>query len=90
MRCTSKPPFRLVYSRTPLTAHGVDLAVWAHFSTTLYGSLVKYQNRFATIALNLEIDGVDHLLTVEHICVDQLDPESVASVERNLASMTAT
>lgn len=76
----SKPPFRLVYYQTdhdPLLRNASDEAVLSPMSpdNTFCGSLITCQGRVATVALTVEVDGVDHLLTVEHIWDRPLGPD---------------
>lgn len=66
------PPFRLVYCRTdsdPCLRHASEMTLTAALksSSTLCGSLVYYEGRTATITLVLDVDGVDRILTVDHI-----------------------
>lgn len=70
---TNMPPlFQLYYCKTTCDPYR-RLASEITFTTSLSsvptfcGSLVRFEGRMATITLTLEIDGIDRILTIDHL-----------------------
>lgn len=78
------PPFHLVYwgdDRNPCERNASDMELSASLSrdSTFCGSLVSFQGRSATLALTLEVDSMDMVLTAGHLRSLERLPESSAS-----------
>lgn len=78
------PPFRLVYwgdDREPCERNASETELNASLSrdSTFCGSLVSFQGRSATLALTLEVDSVDYVLTAGHLKSTQRITEAPAS-----------
>ena len=89
---TPQPHFKVViFSRdaelvTRLAANDQDITITHQAGQpTLCGSLVRSQGRAATVALSLQVGGIDRLLTVEHLF--ETHPSSSPGV-RNARSAT--
>lgn len=75
------PPFRLAYwgahsDPCERSASEMELSATLSHDSTFCGSLVSFQGRSATLALALEIDSVDMILTAGHLKSTQRIVES--------------
>lgn len=78
----ARPPFRLVYFRTPGTptkrkAAETDICGHIKSDTTMCGTLVKHGGHTATLALTLSVDSQYLGLTVNHLFSKSCDLEDL-------------
>ncbi|CZR43541.1 uncharacterized protein FPRO_07542 [Fusarium proliferatum ET1] len=69
---SSKPSFQLIYlphPYHPTIQHAANTSVAVSNSSrdTFCGSLVQYEGRTATIGLTIIVDGISHMMTVDHL-----------------------
>ncbi|KAF5687060.1 RNA-binding protein [Fusarium circinatum] len=77
----AKPSFRLVYlshAYHPVIQHAAySPAALSNLSNdTLCGSLVQYEGRIATIGLTFIVDGISHMMTVDHLFNNSMGDEN--------------
>jgi len=78
---SSKPSFQLVYlshAYQPILQYAANTpeAVGNSSSDTLCGSLVQYEGRMATVGLTFIVDGISHMMTVDHLFNNSLGDEN--------------
>ncbi|CVK92175.1 uncharacterized protein FMAN_07131 [Fusarium mangiferae] len=78
---SSKPSFQLVYlshAYQTIIQHAANTpgAVSNSSYDTFCGSLVQYEGRVATIGLTIIVDGISHMMTVDHLFNNSLGDEN--------------
>ncbi|SCV28748.1 uncharacterized protein FFB14_01966 [Fusarium fujikuroi] len=78
---SSKPSFHLIYlphPYHPIIQHAANISVAVSDSSrdTFCGSLVQYEGRTATIGLTIIVDGISHMMTVDHLFNNSLGDEN--------------
>lgn len=78
---SSKPSFQLIYLPHPYHpriqhAANTSVAVSNSSRDTFCGSLVQFEGRTATIGLTIIVDGISHMMTVDHLFNNSLGDEN--------------
>ncbi|QGI64160.1 hypothetical protein CEK27_008131 [Fusarium fujikuroi] len=78
---SSKPSFQLIYlphPYHPTIQHAAKTSVAVSNSSrdTFCGSLVQYEGRTATIGLTIIVDGISHMMTVDHLFNNSMGDEN--------------
>ncbi|KAG4287464.1 hypothetical protein FPRO06_05116 [Fusarium proliferatum] len=78
---SSKPSFQLIYLPHPYHptiqhAGKTSVAVSNSSRDTFCGSLVQYEGRSATIGLTIIVDGISHMMTVDHLFNNSMGDEN--------------
>ncbi|KAG4273761.1 hypothetical protein FPRO04_01402 [Fusarium proliferatum] len=78
---SSKPSFQLIYLPHPYHptiqhAANTSAAVSNSSRDTFCGSLVQYEGRTATIGLTIIVDGISHMMTVDHLFNNSMGDEN--------------
>ncbi|RKL48742.1 hypothetical protein BFJ72_g1639 [Fusarium proliferatum] len=78
---SSKPSFQLIYlphPYHPTIQHAAKTSVAVSNSSrdTFCGSLVQYEGRTATIGLTIIVDGIGHMMTVDHLFNNSMGDEN--------------
>ncbi|RBA21328.1 hypothetical protein FPRO05_07642 [Fusarium proliferatum] len=78
---SSKPSFQLIYlphPYHPTIQHAAKTSVAVSNSSrdTFCGSLVQYEGRTGTIGLTIIVDGIGHMMTVDHLFNNSMGDEN--------------